>query len=79
MPFVSGPTATLVESSNVTCVHRTTIAECEAAATQLGLSDTSATLDGEMEISGPKFYVHTEGLNETLLRQKVNLSILKIK
>ena len=51
MPFVSGPTAALVESTNVTCVHRTTIAECEAAATQLGLSDTSASLDGEIEIS----------------------------
>ena len=49
MPFASGPTAALVESTNVTCVHRTTIAECEAAATQLGLSDTSATLDGEFE------------------------------
>ena len=51
MPIFSGPTAALVESTNVTCVHRTTIAECEAAATQLGLSDTSASLDGEIEIS----------------------------
>ena len=54
LSFDSGPTATLVENSDVTCVHRTSIKECEAAATELSLTDTSATLDGENEISVAK-------------------------
>ena len=46
----------LVESSDISCNFITSVSECEKAATYLGLSDTSAEVDGPQAQDPPNCY-----------------------
>ena len=51
----------LVESSGVTCNHVKTLADCESAAEQLGLSDNTVDNDGQNGKSYDPPYCYFEG------------------